>query len=173
MKEAAQKKRPKCRKKNLSRIVIRKIQRTKDRQTRLKIIRAVAGADIPWTNEVLLTALEDPCERIRDFIVHELAHQEDFELDPIYALMSRPPWYVKSGCLQILSLRKIAESVKHIEKAIRDPNVDVRRNAAHALGEIGGKEAVALLAELTRDTSHFVRESARKALEKTTQIKFS
>ncbi len=153
--------------------VIQKLKETRDGKLRLKIIQGVANARVPWTQEVLLQALADPSEKIRDFLIKELASKENLDLKRVYHRMHHPPWYVKTGCLRILGLRKKASSVKHIQLLVSDPNIEVRRTAAAVLGEIGGKEAVTLLNILSRDKSPFVRASAERSLKKTSQLKFS
>ena len=52
--------------------------------------------------------------------------------------------------------------------ALRDPEWTVRRQAALALGQIGGeaRPATAALEKLGRDPDHLVRKAAREALEK-------
>jgi HEAT repeat protein len=54
-----------------------------------------------------------------------------------------------------------------------EPNVEVRRSAAIALGEIGGDKALALLADLSKDKNAFVRKSAEKSLSKASRLKFT
>jgi HEAT repeat protein len=70
-------------------------------------------------------------------------------------------------------MRKNPQSLAHISRVLTDPNADVRANAAWALGEIGGKEALALLSKLSKDENNFVRISAEKALLKASQLRFT
>ncbi|MFQ6037621.1 MAG: HEAT repeat domain-containing protein [Candidatus Aminicenantales bacterium] len=171
--KAARKKPRKRARKTVPQQVLSKIHSAKDRQTRLKIIQGVAKSRVSWVHEVLLYALEDPCEKIREFIIQELGAAEKLNLNLIYKRIQHPPWYVKTGCLKILALQKKPSSVKHIEPLTKDPNIEVRRTAARVLGEIGGKDALALLANLSTDTSAFVRASAEQALKKASNLKFS
>jgi hypothetical protein len=150
-----------------------KIQEAKDKQTRLKIIERIASSKEPWVCEVLVLALEYPGEELRKFIIEELSRREDLDLKLLYKRVQAPPWYVKTGCLRVLGLRKNASSLKHIEKLVDDPNIEVRRTLAVVLGEIGGKIALALLAKLSEDKSSFVRAPARKALQEASQVKFT
>lgn len=166
-------KKPKKKKKELCISVLRKIRATKEKQKRLKIIKAIARSQVSWANEVLLHALEDSSEEIRNFIINELGNRENLDLNKVYQKIAEPPWYVKSCCLKILGIKKNTNSVKYIEAVLKEPNIDVRRTAAHALGEIGGREALELLAKLTQDKSLFVRTSAKEALKKASRLKFS
>ena len=75
--------------------------------------------------------------------------------------------------LRALGRRKDSAAVPAIKKALADPNVDVRKSAAEALGEIGGKEALALLVRLTKDGSAYVRQAASDALRKVSSVRFS
>ena len=60
-----------------------------------------------------------------------------------------------------------------IGEAAGDSNVEVRRAAAEALGEIGGQEAVRLLVVLKKDPNPYVRASAEEAIGKTSGVRFT
>jgi HEAT repeat protein len=149
------------------------IQKAKDRQDRLIIIEAIAKSKEKWVCEVLIQALEDPSEDIRNFIIEELSNRDDLDLSLVYRRLHKPPWYVKTGCLRILGLKKSVSSLKSIESLVSDPNIEVRRTLAIVLGEIGGKKALALLAQLSEDNSSFVRTPAKQAIQDISQVKFS
>ena len=151
----------------------KKIQGANDRQGRMKIIEGIAKSKEHWACEVLIQALEDPSEDIRDFIIEELSSREDLDPGLVYQRLHKPPWYVKTGCLRILGLKKNPSSVKYIEGLMNDPNIEVRRTLAIVLGEIGGKKALALLTKLSEDNSSFVRIPALQALQDVSQVKFS
>ena len=151
----------------------KKIQGTKDRQARRKIIEGIAKSKEHWACELLIQALEDPSEDIRKFIIEELSNREDLNPNLLYQRLHKPPWYVKTGCLRILGLRKNTSSVKYIESLVNDSNIEVRRTLAIVLGEIGGKKSLALLTKLSEDNSSFVRIPALQALHDVSQVKFS
>lgn len=157
----------------VSDLVLRKIKSTKEKQKRLKIIKSIAGVEGTWVNGVLVDALEDPSEEIRDFIIKELAQRENLKVDSLYQKLLRPPWYVKSAVLKLLGLKKDPLTLGLIEAVVNDPNADVRRSAARALGEIGGEEALLLLNKLAQDKNQFVRKSAEEGLNKASHLKFS
>ena len=159
--------------KRLADLVLRKIRSTKEKQKRLKIIKSITRVDGVWVNEVLLEALDDPSEKIRDFIIKELARRKGLKLERIYQKLFIPPWYVKSAILKILGMKKDPLSLGLIEAVINDENVEVRISAAQALGEIGGEEALLLLNKLAQDKNRFVRKSAEESLIKASQLKFS
>jgi len=163
----------KSRKKTSMENVLKNIQEAKDRQTRLKIVTRLANSKEPWACEALIQALDDPVEDIRKIIVTELSSREDLDLSLLYRRLHKTPWYVKTGCLRILGLRKNTSSVKYIESLLNDPNIEVRRILAIVLGEIGGKKALAILTKLSEDDSSFVRTPARQALQEVSQVKFS
>jgi HEAT repeat protein len=163
----------KSRKKNAMENALKNIQEAKDRQTSLKIIAGMATSKEPWVCEVLIQALNDPIEDIRKIIITELSNREDLNLSLLYQQLHKTPWYVKTGCLRILGLRKNTSSVKYIESLVNDPNIEVRRTLAIVLGEIGGKKALALLTKLSEDASSFVRTPALQALQEVSQVKFS
>ena len=150
-----------------------KIQKTKDRQDRMKTIEGIAKSKELWVCEVLIQSLEDPSEDIRNFIIEELSKREDLNLSLVYQRLHKPPWYVKTGCLRILGLKKSASSLKSIESLVNDPNIEVRRTLATVLGEIGGKKALDLLTQLSEDKSPFVRIPALQAIQEISQVKFT
>ena len=163
----------KSRKKTSVETALKNIQDAKDRQTRLKIITRLANSKEPWVCEVLIEALDDPREDIRKIIISELSNREKIDLNLLYQRLHKTPWYVKTGCLRILGLRKNTSSVKYMESLVNDPNIEVRRTLAIVLGEIGGKKALALLTKLSEDASSFVRMPALQALQEVSQVKFS
>lgn len=163
----------KSRKKNEMAHALSTIQEAKDRLSRSKIITEIAATKESWVCEVLVQALFEPSEDIRKIIITELANRENLDLSLLYQRLQKTPWYVKTGCLRILGLRKNTSSVKHIEGLVDDPNIEVRRTLAVVLGEIGGKKALALLTKLSEDSSPFVRAPAVQALQEISQVKFS
>jgi hypothetical protein len=153
--------------------VLRKLNSHADKDKRLKILRAIARLKAPWVLKVLLEGLSDHCESNRDFLIKELSKREIWNFSPVYEKLSRPPWYMKSAVLKVLGLRKDSTAVRAIRTVLSDPNVDVRKTAANALGEIGGKEALALLIDLTKDPSTYVRQAAVASLRKISSVRFS
>ncbi len=152
--------------------VSRKIKTTKDRNKRFKIIKALSQVKKPWVGEVLINSLDESCEDIREYLIKELGQREDLDLELVYPKLKALTWHVKSSCLKILGMRKDPESIAEINQILIDPNADVRATAAWALGEIGGKDALAILSGLTKDDNNFVRISAEKALHKASHLKF-
>lgn len=154
-------------------LVRQKIKSTQDKQKRFKIIKALAKVQAPWAHEIMLDCLEDPYEILREFIINELAQKENLDLEMVYQKLSSLHWYVRSSSLKILGLKKAPEMAKRIAFMLNESNADVRMNIAWALGEIGGKEAIAHLARLAKDPNNFVKTSAEKALKKASDLRFS
>lgn len=153
--------------------VLRKLKSHADKGKRLKILKAISRLKTPWVLRVLLEALSDHSESNRDFLVRELGKREIWNFSPVYEKLSHPPWYRKSAVLKVIGLRRDSAAVPAIRTVLADPNVDVRKSAADALGEIGGKESLSLLVELTKDTSAYVRQAAVSALRKISSVRFS
>ena len=151
---------------------LRKLTLTQDKQKRLKVLKAYARLDTRLAEKVLVGALGDPCEEIRDFIVRELAGRDTLDLDLVCSRLAGPPWYARSAALRIIGMRKAAKAVRHIERILGDANADVRKCAAEALGEIGGREVLALLVRLKKDENPYVRQAAEEGLKKASGIRF-
>lgn len=152
---------------------LRKLALTQDKQKRLKIIKAYARMDTRLADKVLVDALGDPCEEVRDFIVRELASKDALDIDLVCVRLAGPPWYARSAALRVIALRKAGKAVRHIARVIDDANADVRRCAAEALGEIGGREVLALLVRLKKDPNPYVRQAAEEGLRKASEVRFS
>ena len=152
---------------------LRKIALTQDKQKRLKVLKAYARLDTRLAGKVLIEALGDPCEEIRDFLIRELSERESFDPDLAYAKLSGPPWYARSAVLRVLAARRPEGAVRHIERVLGDANADVRKCAAEALGEIGGRESLPLLVRLAKDQNPYVKAAAQNALRKASSVRFS
>jgi HEAT repeat protein len=157
----------------ISEAVLRKIDILQNKQKKLRMLKTIARLRLSWVSAVILELLSSPNEDIRDIAVKELAQRDDWPVQTIYRQLARPPWYAKSAALRILSLKKYADAAKHIRLVLDDPNVDVRRSAAGALGEIGGQEARSLLVRMAKDSNLYVRKAAQEALDKICDLKFS
>jgi HEAT repeat protein len=156
----------------ITRSILKKIESTPDKQKRLKIIKAIGKLQASWVQRVLLEALNDPSEDVREHLVNLLGERESLNLNTVYLKLTQSPWFVKSAALKILAMKRDPDSIRHIERTLDDANVDVRRTATRALGEIGGKEALRLLVRLAKDRNPYVRSAAEEALRKSTEVKF-
>lgn len=152
--------------------VLKKIEATRDRDKRMKILKAVAQINAPWVEQVLLESLADKAEAIRDFLVQELSGREKLDLGLVQKQLRKPPWYARSATLKILGMKRLPEAVPVIESSLLDANADVRRSAARSLSEIGGKEVVPLLVRLSKDGNHYVRITAEEALRRVSEVRF-
>ena len=152
--------------------ILRKLAATPDRLRRLKMLRACARLNTSWAEKVLWESLADPCEEVRDGLVRELSGRASIRLDLAAARLARPPWYARSAVLIVLARRKTRDALPLIASAVGDANADVRRSAARALGEIGGKEVVPLLIRLSKDPNPYVKSEAEAHLERVVELKF-
>ena len=155
------------------RAFLQKLGRTPDKTRRLRIIAACIKVPRPWAEELLWEALADPHEGIREAVVRELCARPSLQLDWIVRWLRQPPWYARSSALSVIRRRRIREALPAIGEAAGDSNVEVRRAAAEALGEIGGQEAVRLLVVLKKDPNPYVRASAEEAIGKTSGVRFT
>jgi len=150
-----------------------KLARTPDKAKRLAILRACAKVRAAWVEELFWEALGDSCENVRAFALKDLAGRRTLDLGRALNRLERPPWYAKSAVLRLLGIHRAKDVLPQIRKAIEDTtNVDIRRAAAESLGEIGGEEALALLVQLKKDPSPYVRQAAEEAIRKASDVRF-
>lgn len=152
--------------------ILRKFEILQTREKKIELLKNLAPLSESWVWHVFLKLLGDPSADIRDMASRELSRREDCPLERLAERLRQPPWYVKSAILRVLSAKKDRHAVAAIREVTSDPNVDVRRAAAIALGEIGGPEARALLVRLVKDKNPVVRAAAAGALEKIVELKF-
>lgn len=156
----------------LSEAILRKFAILQTRDKKIQLLKNLSPLTEPGVWHAFLSLLGDSSEDIRDMAARELASREDCPLERLHQRLLQPPWYVKSAILRILCSKKDLHAVPAIGEAARDVNVDVRRAAAVALGEIGGPEARTILVRLTRDQNPVVRAAAAEALDKIVDLKF-
>ena len=149
-----------------------KLGRTPDKTEKRRILAACVKVRRPWAEELLWEVLADPNEAIRDFAVRELRRREPLCLELAVRRLRLPPWYARSSVLGIIGHRRIREALPEIGRAVLDANVEVRRAAAEALGEIGGEEALRLLVRLKKDANPYVRAAAEEAIGRTSGVRF-
>ena len=157
----------------LYRSALRKIRAAKNPKKRRQLVEPMTLDRNPWASAVLLDSLDDTNEEIRNLIVRELGKRNDLDLEWVTEKLSHPLWYVKCSALKILGLKQDKGALIHIEALLIEPNVEVRRAAATALGNIGGKKSLSLLLKLSKDRSQFVRTSADEAVQKVSKIRFT
>jgi len=155
------------------RSALRKIRAVKDKQKRRTLIETITSLKDSWASEVLLDSLDDPNEEIRKLITQELSNRGNLDLELVVNKLSHPLWYVKSSALKILGLKGDKSVLIHFRALLTEPNVEVRRAVASALGDIGGKESLSLLFKLSKDRNQFVRASVEEAIRKVSQIRFT
>jgi hypothetical protein len=157
---------------DLARDIARKLDIIQSRPKKIRLLQAAAESEAEWSTPLLVELLGDPAEEVRDIAVRELIAREDCPLDDLCDRLTRPPWFSKSAALRVLAAKRSRITAKAVRAVIEDPNADVRRSAALALGEIGGAEARALLVQLIKDKSPYVRSAAVAGLDKVCDFKF-
>ncbi|HDT12955.1 MAG TPA: HEAT repeat domain-containing protein [Candidatus Aminicenantes bacterium] len=152
---------------------LKKLARTTDKARRLRIVAACAKVPRPWSEELMWEALADPHQGVRDLAVRELLARPSLSPEWTAGRLRRPPWYARSSALAVIGRRRLKEALPLVTEAAEDPNADVRRAAAEALGEFGGEAALRRLVRLRKDASPHVRAAAETAIAKTTGVRFS
>jgi hypothetical protein len=153
------------------RAFVLKLGRTPDKAAKRRILAACARLDRGWAEELLWEALADPNEAVRDLAVRALCERPALKTELALRRLRLPPWYARSSALAVIGRRRLRQALPGLGAAIADPNVDVRRAAAEALGEIGGDEAIRLLVRLKKDASPYVRAAAEEAIERTSGVR--
>ncbi len=156
----------------ICRAFLDKLARTPDKTKRQAIFAACAKVRSTWAEELLWEALADPNEGVRGLVMKELRRREPLHLEFALKRLRLPPWYARSSALGIIGCRRIREAVPEIGRAAADANVEVRRAAAEALGEMGGEEALRYLVALKKDANPYVRAAAEEAIRKTSEVRF-
>jgi len=154
-------------------LFLKKLDKTPDRDRRLRILRLCSGLDRPWVEPLLWRSLADPHELVRDFLVDTLVRRELSCLDLARDMLRRPPWFARCAVIKVATRRRMREMSAAAAALIRDPNVEVRRHAAEFLGEVGGKEALKLLVKMRKDANPYVRAEADRAIQKVSDIRFT
>lgn len=108
---------------------------------------------------------------MRDLAVRALCKRPTLKTELALRRLRLPPWYARSSALAVIGRRRLRQALPGLAAVVGDHNVDVRRAAAEALGEIGGDEAVRLLVRLKKDVSPYVRAAAEEAIEKTSRVR--
>jgi HEAT repeat protein len=157
----------------VARAFLKKLASVEDKDRRIKILRAVARLPAPWVQTVLIESLSDPSQHVRDFLVKDLGGRDVVNQRLLIKHLGNGPWYGKSAAIAIMGRRGSPAFLKHLASAVEDPNVDVRRSAAEALGLIGGKDSVCLLVKLVEDKNPYVKRAAEDSLRKASDPKFS
>jgi HEAT repeat protein len=150
----------------ICRAFVLKLGRTSDKTARQRILAACARLDRGWAEELLWETLADSNEAVRDLAVRALCERQTLRTEWALRRLRLPPWYARSSALAVIGRRRLRQALPGLAAAVGDPNVEVRRAAAEALGEMGGNEAVRLLVQLKKDASPYVRTAAEEAIEK-------
>jgi HEAT repeat protein len=153
------------------RAFVLKLGRTPDKAAKRRILAACARLDRGWAEELLWEALADPLEAVRDLAVRALCERPTLRTEWALRRLRLPPWYARSSTLAVIGRRRLREALPGLGVAVADLNVDVRRAAAEALGQIGGDGALKLLVRLKKDDSPYVRAAAEEAIEKTSGVR--
>jgi len=150
-----------------------KLARTPDKAKRIRLLAACVKVRRTWVEELLWETLADPSESVRAFAAKEILRLPAVRIELAVKRLRLPPWFARSSVLSIIGERRIAEAVPEVVRAAGDTNVDVRRSAAEALGEIGGEAAVRALVRLKKDPNPHVRAAAEAAIDKTSNVRFT
>ncbi|OQX54855.1 MAG: hypothetical protein B5M54_04410 [Candidatus Aminicenantes bacterium 4484_214] len=173
--EKARKEKPRrSAKKKMSPQEINNFQNIKNKSQRFRIIKEMIKKNPPSLSQLMIEALADPCEEIREFIINFISQQPDLYGEKLLlTYLNKPPWYRKTAILKIIAHRQDETLVEAISELLNDPNVAVRCELAQTLGELATSLARQLLSSLTTDKNPYVRRTAEKALAKASTIRFT
>jgi HEAT repeat protein len=140
------------------------ITRLHDRDDLLRMAAAEALgaiADARAIQPLIRATLRDPAPQVRAHAAGAVARIEgDRAIDVLVAALADPDYATRLRALEAFEAIRV-EDTSHLESALRDPNVDVRRRAALALERVGYLDRV--IKELTSE-DRTTRERAYAAL---------
>ncbi|MBX3259564.1 MAG: HEAT repeat domain-containing protein [Labilithrix sp.] len=116
------------------------VTRLHDRDDLLRMAAAEALgaiADARATQPLIRATLRDPAPQVRAHAAAAVARIEgERAIDVLVAALADPDYATRLRALEAFEAIRV-EDTSHLESALRDPNVDVRRRAALALERVG------------------------------------
>ncbi|MFH2071138.1 MAG: HEAT repeat domain-containing protein [Elusimicrobiota bacterium] len=116
---------------------------------------------------VIKSKMEHPFPLIRTYAIVSLAEFNDpSSYQAIKEKINDPAEGVRIEVMRVCAKKKITSAIPDIVKNMKHPISVVRREAAAALGEIGGRVEIQELEKLLDDTDMFVVKVTKEAIEK-------
>ncbi len=148
--------------------------KNKDVRVSRKAIDAVVKLGKAVVNKLIKT-LKDDNRRVRECSAVALTELGDVRaIDPLIEALNDNEMSVRRYVAQsflFLPLPQAAKAVNPLIHALKeDEDYGVRYEAARSLGRLGGEKAIKALKQALQDDSKYVREAAKKALEKSGKL---
>jgi len=134
-------------------------------EVRARALEAIGACSLPWVRQAIDRAYRSDSHRLRVSAIHAMGRNCDLSWLPtlLQELKSGDPEMRYEAALACGSLAEEV-AVPHLAPLIEDEDAEVRAATIAALGEIGGREAKALLLRYANHHSESVREAVREAL---------
>ena len=139
-----------------------------DEPTRLRAAEALAEDDVLSSTHGLASSLGDESWRVRKAVVEGLARKAGDDEVNILLRALRDEHHnpgVLNSALQVLALSGI-DAIEPLAEFLKDPDIDLRIYATHALGDQHDPRAVHILISALKDENLNVRYHAIEALGK-------
>lgn len=134
-------------------------------EVRGRALEAIGACSLPWVRHAISTAYRSNSHRLKASGIHAMGRNCDPSWLPILfeELRSDEPEMRYEAALACGLLAEEA-AVPHLAPLLEDEDAEVREVTVAALGEIGGRQARAVLLRYVDHPSHNTREAVQEAL---------
>lgn len=143
------------------------IMKTGDAKTRAHAVFLLGKTGHTRTVEFLSNALKDRHPSVRLAAVVSLGQLGNvIVVDQLISILNNRKEFgqIRVAVIRAFRLLETSQSFKSLLNALRDPNVEIKIEAATALGELGNPMATSALRSILKDTNKQVRLAAKSAL---------
>ncbi len=146
-----------------------RLAQDKDRFVRKTTAYALGGFHGPERTAALIAALKDKDMEVRGAVAVSLGEHPDAEAVPaLSAALSDKSAFVRAQAVHALGVngRGASQAVPNLISLLtKDEDVEVKRRAATALGEIGDRSALPALERARRDKDPYLEQAAIDAIK--------
>jgi len=134
-------------------------------EVRARALEAIGSCSLPWVRHAISTAYRSNSHRLKESGIHAMGRNCDPLWLPIFfqELRSDEPEMRYEAALACGSLAEEV-AVPHLAPLLEDEDAEVREVTVAALGEIGGRQARAVLLRYVDHPSRNTREAVKEAL---------
>lgn len=131
---------------------------------REKAIKKLAETERKDGASILINALSDSHESVREAAINSLSQMGYRVVDPLLQSLNSPDPSVRKGVINVLGTIDDLRIIEPLINILRDNDSGVRKTAINALSKIGGLQAVEPIIDALVDSESYVRKAAAYAL---------